>query len=73
MDETAVDVASHAHGPGPREVAAQPESELGRASSAERPRKMKKTNENSDVQDEIQLYVSEKAECYEIVKTSESF
>jgi hypothetical protein len=41
MDETAVDVASHAHGSGPREEAAQLESELGRASSPERPRKKK--------------------------------
>ncbi len=55
---------------GAREVTAQLESELGPASSAERPRK--RTKENRDVQHRI-LYVSKKVECYELFKTSGSF
>jgi hypothetical protein len=43
--------------PSPCEVTVQPECELGRASSAESPRKRKKNKENRDVQDKI-LYVS---------------
>jgi hypothetical protein len=56
-----VDEVSVKSKPSLREEAEQPESELGRASSAESPRKRKKTKENRDVQDKL-LYVSKKVE-----------
>ncbi len=56
----------------PREVTAQLESELGRASTAESPRKRKNRKESSDVKDEILLYVSKKVEYDELVKKLEN-